>query len=149
MCRSLQVALLVSLATLLALSGELMSHPQAAQPWQVTGTQVTGSASFESSHPSGVGSVIGTIQVGSFPWGIAVDSVNGYVYVANGASDNVSVINGADDSVVGSIPLPGCGQPVDVAADTANQGVYVTCTSTSGPGSVAVINGSTDTLRVR
>src|SRR2546428_9359099 len=63
---------------------------------------------FSSSGPtpaSGGGTVIATIPVGDYPFGVAYDSGNGYVYVANYNSNNVSLISGT--TVVATIPVGG------------------------------------------
>src|SRR2546428_6472229 len=71
---------------------------------------------------TGGGTVIATIPVGHEPYGVAYNSGNGYVYVANSYSNNVSVIDGT--TVVATIP--DITYPVDAAYDTANEYVYVT-----------------------
>jgi YVTN family beta-propeller protein len=76
---------------------------------------------------------------GLFPFGVAFDSSNGYVYVTNDGSGNVSVINGSTNKVVTSITV-GC-SPLGVAFDSSNGYVYVT---NGGSSNVSVINGSTN-----
>jgi len=49
--------------------------------------------------------VLSSTQVGNNPYGVAIDTSNGYVYVTNTYSNNASVINGTSNQVVGSIPL--------------------------------------------
>src|SRR2546427_1093821 len=56
------------------------------------------------------------------PVGLAYDSGNGYVYVANAGSDNVSVISGT--TVVATVPVGD--DPIGVAYDSGNGYVYVT-----------------------
>src|SRR5947208_1042706 len=67
------------------------------------------------------GIVVATIPVGGYPTGVAYDSGNGYVYVANGAN-NVSVIDGS--TLVATIPVGG--YPTDVAYDSGNGDICVT-----------------------
>jgi len=47
-----------------------------------------------------------TIPVGSFPFGIAYDPVNHFVYVSNYGSGNISVLNTTTDRAVEWIPVP-------------------------------------------
>ncbi|MEM3431431.1 MAG: YncE family protein, partial [Candidatus Micrarchaeia archaeon] len=75
------------------------------------------------------------------PVEVAFDSSNGYVYVTNHLSNNVSVINGATNTVIQTIPV-GSG-PYGVAFDSSNGYVYVAnCLSNN----VSVINGATNTV---
>lgn len=85
-----------------------------------------------------------TIAVGTGPIGVAVDSDNGYVYVAN--QESVSVISGMTNSVVTTIGIPGascCSAYLGVAVDSANGYVYVTNRDSSN---VTEINGATNTV---
>ncbi|MCI4345502.1 MAG: YncE family protein [Thermoplasmata archaeon] len=76
-----------------------------------------------------------SIHVGSWPEGAAYDPTNGYLYVANSGSNNVSVINGTK-----LIATVGAGSsPVSVTYDGTNGFVYV---SNSGSPNVTVINGT-------
>jgi YVTN family beta-propeller protein len=88
--------------------------------------------------------VIASVPVGTDPSGAAVDLANGWVYVANEGSDNVSVLN--DTSVVASVPLSGLvGGPDYVTYDPLNGLVYVVDQSNFevGGGAVSVLNGTT------
>ena len=67
--------------------------------------------------------VTATITVGSYPLGIAYDSGNGEIYVANSASDTVSVISDKNNTVVATIPV-GI-QPSGVAYDPAKGEIFV------------------------
>ncbi|MCL4324933.1 MAG: hypothetical protein M1144_05680, partial [Candidatus Thermoplasmatota archaeon] len=69
-----------------------------------------------------IGTLTATTATGSSPWGVAYDSGNGYVYVANYGSNNVSVLSGA--KVVASVPVGT--SPSGVGYDSANGYVYVT-----------------------
>src|SRR5256712_86393 len=94
---------------------------------------------FASSGPtpdSGGGTVIATIPVGDYPFGVAYDSGNGYVYVANYNSNNVSIISGT--TVVATIPVGG--GPSGVAYDSGNGYVYVANLVSNN---VSVISGTT------
>src|SRR5436309_1823259 len=82
------------------------------------------------------GSVVGTLPVGNQPYGVGYDSGNGYVYVANYNSNNVSVINGT--TVVASVVVGN--NPFGVGYDIGNGYVYV---ANGGSDTVSVINGTT------
>src|SRR5437773_2500583 len=82
------------------------------------------------------GSVVGTLPVGNQPYGVGYDSGNGYVYVANYDSNNVSVIDGT--TVVATVPVGSL--PLGVAYDSGNGYVYV---ANSGSNNVSVISGTT------
>src|SRR2546426_1964051 len=85
---------------------------------------------------SGVGTIVATVPVGNGPWGVGYDSGNGYVYVANGNSKNVSVIYGT--TVVATIPVENV--PFGVGYDSGNGYVYV---ANSYSNNVTVISGTT------
>ena len=78
---------------------------------------------------------------GFFPSAISFDSNNGYLYVTNSGSNNVSVINGSTNTVVGTISV-GTG-PYGISFDSNNGYLYVT---NSGSNNVSVINGSSNTV---
>ena len=48
-----------------------------------------------------------TIPVGDYPWGLVYNSLNNKVYCANDNSNDVTVINGASDSVIKTIAVGG------------------------------------------
>ncbi|PVU69576.1 hypothetical protein DDW06_02965 [Sulfolobales archaeon SCGC AB-777_K20] len=75
------------------------------------------------------------------PWGIAYDPSNGYIYVADVGSGTVSVINGANNSVIAKIPVGT--EPWGIAYDPSNGYIYVT---NYGSDTVSVINGATNTV---
>jgi YVTN family beta-propeller protein len=83
----------------------------------------------------------GTISVGSYPLGVAVDPAARTVYVANAGDDTVSVIDAATGTVTGTIPV-GSG-PDAVAVDPAARTVYV---ANADGGTVSVIDGATSTV---
>src|ERR687891_420492 len=91
------------------------------------------------------------VPVGMSPFGIAYNSENGYVYVANFYSNSISVVDGFTNDLVMTIPLDSNAFPAGVIADSDNGDVYVTnfySPSTTGTnlstGIVSVINGSTN-----
>ncbi|MEM4058114.1 MAG: YncE family protein, partial [Thermoplasmata archaeon] len=81
------------------------------------------------------------ISNGLEPVGVAFDSSNGYVYVTNSNSSDVSVINGATNTVIQTIPVGHV--PYGVAFDSSNGYVYVTNMDSNN---VSVINGATNTV---
>ena len=90
----------------------------------------------------------GTVSVGVHPNGIAVDSSTHLVYVANGLSDTVSIIDGSTPRVVTTVPV-GRG-PGAVAVDPSTHSVYV---ADIQDGSLSVLDGTsnrvTATLPIR
>jgi YVTN family beta-propeller protein len=76
------------------------------------------------------------------PAGIAYDSDNGNLYVANRGLDTVSVINGTSNSLNDEIPIDGVA-PSGIVYNAANNYIYVTST---GSNKVSVINGTTNAV---
>jgi YVTN family beta-propeller protein len=72
---------------------------------------------------------------------VGYDSGNGRLYVTNDLSNNVSVINGVTDRVVGSFPVGT--EPYGVAYDSGTGYLYV---ANHGSNTVSVINVTTDTV---
>jgi YVTN family beta-propeller protein len=85
--------------------------------------------------------VTATITVGDTPRGIAFDSVNNRMYVANRSDDTVSVINTATNTVTATITV-GDG-PSGIEFDSANNRMYV---ANYNAGTVSVINTATNTV---
>ena len=80
-------------------------------------------------------SILATVAVGTAPSAVGYDRGNGYIYVANADSNNVSVISGT--SVVATV---GVGTAPDgVGYDSGNGYVYV---ANSGSSNVSVISGT-------
>ncbi|HVA86016.1 MAG TPA: FGLLP motif-containing membrane protein [Candidatus Saccharimonadales bacterium] len=69
--------------------------------------------------------VISTITVGLYPLGLAIDSSNGRMFVANLGSCSVSVVDtrGATPAVIDTIPVDG--HPTRVAVDPSTHRVFV------------------------
>jgi YVTN family beta-propeller protein len=67
--------------------------------------------------------LIRTVRVGDYPLGIAYDSGNGEIYVANSASDTVSVISDKNNTVVANIPVGV--DPSGAAYDSAKGEIFV------------------------
>ncbi len=112
----------------------------------LTGSPSAGDAYFASSLtplcPNPVSpSEEASVPVGYGPNAIAYDSANGYIYVADSGSAQVTVINGANNTIVGSVSVGG--DPRGLAVDAADDYIYV---ANAGSGNLSVIAGSNDTV---
>jgi len=87
-------------------------------------------------------SVTATIPVPGSPRQIGVDPNSGWIYVANHHANNVSVIDGASDTVRATIALPP-GGPEGLAVNRVTRHVYVSHHSSN---SVSVIDAATDSF---
>ena len=85
--------------------------------------------------------VLPRITVGTTPVGIAVNPVTNKAYVANAGSNNVSIIDGATHTVVGTLGTSAGPRWVGINVE-ANR-VFVT---TLAGANTTIINGSTDTI---
>ncbi len=85
--------------------------------------------------------VINTISVGSLPESSVYDPYNGYLYVANALSNNVSVINTVTQSVIATTPVGN--QPVGIAYSSMNHDVYV---ANGASGTVSVISSASNVV---
>ena len=85
---------------------------------------------------------IGTGPGGLSPWVVAVNPSTNLIYAANRSSNNVSVIDGATNTVVGT-PVPVGDYPYGVAANPNTDLIYVTIPNTNN---VSVIDGATNTV---
>jgi YVTN family beta-propeller protein len=83
--------------------------------------------------------VVDVIPISGYMYSMAYDSANGYIYVTNSA--DVTIINGATNSIVKSINQPMSMQPVALVYDNANREVYSVNTVADN---VSVINGTTN-----
>ncbi len=86
-------------------------------------------------------SVVATISVGSQPRGTAYDSAKGEMFVANGVTNNVSVISDTSNTVIATIPVGAT--PIAVAYDSAKGEIFVTNHNSN---TVSVISDSTNTV---
>ena len=75
---------------------------------------------------------------GLSPYQAAFDSSNGYVYVTNSGSNNVSVINGATNTVIDTISVGSF--PWKAAFDSSNGYVYVTNYYSGSVGIISTTN---------
>jgi YVTN family beta-propeller protein len=89
--------------------------------------------------PSAFAGSVKAIPVGSAPKFVAVNQTTNRVYVSNILSSNVSVIDGATDTVVATIPVGSFPEVVDVNSITNM--VYV-----ASGGRVSVIDGNSNTV---
>ncbi|HYL67470.1 MAG TPA: fibronectin type III domain-containing protein [Nitrosopumilaceae archaeon] len=81
---------------------------------------------------------VDTIQVGSNPYGVDVNSNTNKIYVANYGSGTVSVINGSTDKVVNTI---GASNPFRLAVNPITNQIYLTDSS-----GLVVIDGATNSV---
>jgi YVTN family beta-propeller protein len=87
--------------------------------------------------------VTDTISVGANPRRLAITPNGAYVYVANGGSDNVSVINTSTNTV--DVVLPVGDGPLDVAFTSDGAFAYI---ANANAGSMSVINTATYTSSI-
>ena len=76
------------------------------------------------------------------PFGVTFDSMNGNLYVADFCTNNTTVIDSSNNSVIKTVPVADF--PTASAVNSSNGNVYVT--SDESPGNVSVINGTTNTV---
>jgi YVTN family beta-propeller protein len=86
-------------------------------------------------------SVMATVAVGSYPYGVSVSPDGTKVYVANYGSNSVSVINTATNTVMATVAVGSYPYGVSVSPDGTK--VYV---ANWGSNSVSVINTATNTV---
>jgi len=85
--------------------------------------------------------LIATVPVGSYPFGVAVNPTETKVYVANRGSSTVSVIDTATNTVTATIPVESGANGIAVTPD--GKKVYVTNFDTN---TVSVIDAATNTV---
>ncbi len=85
--------------------------------------------------------VIATVPVGTWPWGVGVNPATDRVYVTNIGSNSVSVIDGAVNAVIATVPVGT--QPTGVGVNPATDRVYVTNKASN---SVSVIDGAVNAV---
>jgi DNA-binding beta-propeller fold protein YncE len=76
----------------------------------------------------------------SFPFGIAINETTSTVYVANRASNNITVINGASNSFT-TVADPSALDPVALAINPVTNKVYIANDSSQ---SITVLDGATN-----
>ncbi len=82
-------------------------------------------------------SILASVRVGSGPDGLCYDPLNGYVYVSNGGSGNLSVLNGTQRDVVGTIPAGVAPGPIVLNVGTSNLSV-----ANVGSSTLEIVNGT-------
>ncbi len=97
-------------------------------------------------------SVIATIDLtstGETPFGVAVNPNTNRVYIGNVSSNNVVVVDGSTNAIVGTISLPPpvpsaeFASPVGIAVDSTRNRIYV---NQAGNNTLLVFDGLTDAL---
>jgi len=88
--------------------------------------------------------VIGTVGAGISPDGLGFDEWNGDLYVSNDVINAVSVVDGATNQVVGSIPSVQSGPAV--VANPANGDVFVAGTNGTDHANVSEISATSDAV---
>ena len=86
--------------------------------------------------------VLTTIPVGNTPSDITVNDFTNRIYVSNGGSNSVTVIDGATNTVIGS-PIPVGNAPGGIAVNPITNKVYV---KNFNSGTISVISGSSNTV---
>ena len=76
------------------------------------------------------------------PFGVSYDSNNGNLYVADYGTNNTTVIDGSNNSIIKTIPVSDA--PTGIAVNSSSGDVYVT--SYEYFGNVSLINGTTNTV---
>ena len=84
-----------------------------------------------------------TVKVGDEPGAIAINSDTNKIYVGNGASGTVSVIDGATDAVTATVPVGDL--PYVVAVNPATNKVYISKTFSN---TITVIDGQTNRTNI-
>lgn len=143
----LVVLVLSTIVAGVALTGPLSASSPGSVPRQTPVRQVSSELRiepilFHQVAPSGPASesfLVDSVNVGAFPTATALDSANGYIYVPNAGSSNVSIIDGT--SLLGTVPVDY--GPASAVFDPSNGYVYVLDTGPGpvGPANVSVISG--------
>ena len=76
--------------------------------------------------------------------GVAVNPMTNMIYVSNYNDQTVSVIDGTQNTITATIPVPG--YPAGIGVNSSSNTVYVALGAQTGVGSLAVINGSTNSV---
>ena len=127
--RTLKITIILIIVLFIATSFSTISY------FDVQSSYVKSGINHEIKPMASVGAVY-SIRVGTNPRAIAFDSANGYLYVANYGSHNVTVIN-STDSVVNNIPV-GI-NPKAATFDSSNTDIYI---ANCGSNNLTVINST-------
>ena len=117
------------------------STPTPTQAPAATSTPTPTRASPTAAPDEGLTTVIATVPVGDVPQGVGVNPTTNRVYVANFDDDTVSVIDGATNAVIATIP-GGVSGPHDVGVNPTTDRVYVA----NLRGTVSTIDGATNAV---
>jgi YVTN family beta-propeller protein len=82
-------------------------------------------------------SILASLRVGADPDGLCYDPLNGYAYVSNGGSGNLSVLDVAERQVAGTIPAGAAPGAIVLDNETANLSV-----ANVGSADVEIVNGT-------
>jgi YVTN family beta-propeller protein len=82
--------------------------------------------------------LVANLSVGVDPFGVAVDTENGEIFVTNSGSNDVTVISSQNNTSITSIPVGST--PTGIAYDSSNGEVYV---ADSGSNSLSILSGTT------
>src|SRR5262249_32419822 len=74
---------------------------------------------------------------------VAVNPITNKIYVANGTTDNITVIHGRKDALIGTIADPKASGAARVAVNSVTNRIYVSNTLSEN---MTVIDGSNDTV---
>lgn len=130
---ALAVSLVVLMWSSAAASG---TGPGSLRPESPPPASTTPHSSTPPGGPASIVGVVSAVNVGFLPSALVEDTANGWVYVANQETSNVSVVNGT--ALEGSV---GVGiDPTGIAYDSSNGYVYVTNENSS---TVSIIQGVT------
>src|SRR5580692_10207969 len=99
--------------TLLQVLLSLLIVLQAAQAKTPYAYVANNAANTVSVINTSTGTVVTTIPVGSFPYGVAVDQAGKFAYVTNSGSNTISVISTSTNAAVATITLTGLSGPMD------------------------------------
>jgi YVTN family beta-propeller protein len=131
--------------TVLAMAGALgvsLAYHTAAQAAPIT--SAPRNPSQAAIKVSTLPAVLDTVVVDLFPEGLAVNPATNRIYTANRTHNTVTVVDGGSDNVLANLLLGG--QPHAIAVLSPLNRVYATSISSSGFGSLAVIDGSSNTV---
>jgi YVTN family beta-propeller protein/VCBS repeat-containing protein len=85
------------------------------------------------------------LAVGAAPWGVDVNPTTNRIYVSNFNGSSVSVIDGATDTIIATIPVGA--YPKGLAVNSVTNRIYVPHNGTASDGTtVTVIDGGTNTV---
>jgi len=87
--------------------------------------------------------LLGIAPTGRAPFGIALNGLTNKVYVGNFKDNSVTVVDGANNTVIKTIPLAPYGEPSWMATDPIRNRIYV---ALHDGGRLGIIDGASDTL---